>query len=163
LTNSDLDFSKLDEEFESLKNVKQKFTNEDPFSVIDSNGNATIPKTSNDTNNNFDAFKDDFEDEFSKLNLSAIKYETKKENYFDANFAEFDAFNNNPTILNNTSGTISKPVKTNKFDNFTNNLNGDKSNVKDTSTEKVFKFSEDYSKNFDDDLEVVLQRSLVDK
>lgn len=156
----EFNFSNIDTEFSKFSLTSTSKTDtEDPFNVIDSNNKRVT--TSNDTNNNFGAaFKADFDDEFSKVNINNLTDMLKKDNKdkFEVNFAQFDAFNNN--TLNNT--TTSRPTA-NKIDNFTNNLSGGQKNKAANAPDEITKFKEDYSKNYELDLEEVLRRSMLEK
>lgn len=82
---------------------------------------------------------------------------------FDADFANFDGFGDKKT----TNGTNSKPDAwgTLSLDKTNNNFTADKGTKfgKSGEASKVTKFNADYSSDFDQDLESVMQRSLFEQ
>lgn len=131
-----------------------KFTFDDEDDDTDPFTSSKAVKTNgNDGNNNFDPFS---------TPVSKTKSAKETSDFgFDANFANFDAFNSS-----NTNGTDENSDTWSKMDQVNNNDDpfGDK--IKKSSQQranKINKFSEDYSDNFDEDLASVLKRSVVEK
>lgn len=127
------------------KRAEDPFGKSDPFTVSGKQikNNFQTNFKANDANNNNNRFEVNFEDEFAKSSNNFLK---KENDQFNNNFAKFDAFNENR----------------NEIDNFTKNLNFEKK-PQNIEPEKLTKFNEDYSDNFEIDLQNVLHRSLEDK
>ena len=138
----------------NTKNTADPFAKSDPFSIIPSKEIKTEFHNkikANDANNNNDRFEVNFEDEFAKTN-DFNNFLKKDNDQFNNNFAKFDVFNgNSPSSL-----------RKNEIDSFTKNLNQD-TKIANKAPEKLTKFNEDYSDNFEVDLQNVLHRSLQDK
>ncbi|KAG5681401.1 hypothetical protein PVAND_010840 [Polypedilum vanderplanki] len=158
------------------------FLIEDPFK--DENGNENLKVVNN--NDKFEAFFEKDADFFSSkdavnnnnklktsekfdpfgLSENDLKNSTKTTNQsfgFEADFANFDAFNNNSTMSVSTTngngfgdawgGESKSSIKSGKIKKYN----------KDIEPSKVTKFSQDYSDNYEKDLEQVLKRSMIDQ
>lgn len=116
----------------------------------------TANNNGNDGNNNqFDPFGAPMSSNNSK------KKEMTGDFGFDADFANFDAFNNNGTG-NGTNGSFTKLDAWGGSLDKKNN-NAVKKHNKKVEVAKVSKFNTDYSDNFDQDLEQVLKRSMMEQ
>lgn len=154
-----IDFPSTEEKFEvKAENLFDKFSfnDADPFTadefVKKSNGN--------DGNNNFDPFG---------APLTNNSKNSKKETTefgFDADFANFDAFNDAGTTNGNGTKVDAWGGSLDKKNNNNLSLSSTKGRVKkykEADVSKINKFSADYSDNFDNDLEQALKRSVMDQ
>lgn len=159
---------------------KFTFNDDDPFNNVQplppkkniTNGNSTK------NNNEFDAFglsktttQDPFglsNDSFGFNNNFTKPVKETAAFGFEADFANFDAFNGN------SSSNMTTTSKNGTFDawgdsqdksnnNFSSATTGKIKNPKDAEIKKIRKFSADYSENFDQDINEVLKRSMVDQ
>lgn len=116
----------------------------------------------NNNNNNLDKVKTNGNnDKFDPFGLSVTETKVSNNNNtkntsnnfdFEADFANFDTFNNN-----------SSKNESNGFDAAWGETKTSKKKIKDSKVNKITKFSSDYSDNFEQDIEQVLKRSMLDQ
>lgn len=130
---------------------KQDLPDFDSFNNNNTNSNKKVI-TGTNSNDKFDPFG------LSVSEARTSKSSTPTNSFgFEANFANFDAFNNNNTTLSDNSfnddawGVAKPTIKTKKIKD------------SDVKANKLTKFSSDYSDNYEKDLEQVLKRSMIDQ
>lgn len=120
------------------------------FDSFNNNSNRNMISSSN-SNDKFDPFG------LSVTETKTSKSSTPQNSFgFEANFANFDAFNNNTTLSDSSFnddawGELKATTKVKKVKD---------SDVKAT---KLAKFSSDYSDNYEKDIEQVLKRSMLEQ
>lgn len=158
--------------FDDITSSFDKFSfDTDPFNNVQ----PLPPKkniTNGSNNNDFDAFG------FSRTTATqdpfGIKNPPKPADSsgfeFEADFANFDAFNGNTnsskttTNLNGDFDDAWGESLDKRNNNFSSATTGKiKKSPKDAEIKKIRKFSADYSENFDADVNEVLKRSMVDQ
>lgn len=159
-TFADLEDFNLTEE--KLENLFDKFSfgdSDDTFisATSKSKTNGNNNDNNNDSNNN---------GSFDPFGVPTTTTTSSKKDFgagfgFDADFANFDAFND--TDKTNGNGKVADAWGS-SLDKVNNNVGkgkAKKSNQEDAN--KTSKFTSDYSDNFEKDLEQVLKRSVVDQ
>lgn len=145
---------------ETATEVKfEAFFEKDTFDDTDMFSKQGFDAFNNNSNDNHKKSNNNLSDKFDAFGLSVNETRTSKTATptngfgFEANFANFDTFNNNTTEkgFNDAWGETTKStIKTKKG-------NGD------GKVQKVSKFTSDYSDNFEKDLEQVLKRSVMEQ